>query len=308
MAQRGKRWLTWTLVALILLLLVAWLALPAVVVAAARKRLPVQLDRTLTITHAATAPTAVPAQAMARLVLSVSPERIHALAASQGQTVPTLLLRDGMSVRGAWHDAKLVPELPVELVGVVHGAADPPLAGLAVPAGPLAELIARTAEPVVLGGNSLRWSYRLDPGTVLAHDGPPVATATGMRRRFRAEASGVVTVDLGEARCEVRVTRLTGHIDLALDRRADGWHLHGIADVDVVEKRIVHCTSPVLEGMAGNLETVLEFLLNSNVLSERAREKEVLPLWFPIDLGIQAVVVAEPGDCAAAVAAMLPLR
>ena len=291
---------------LLLVLLGAWLALPTLVVVLARRHLPLRFDPSLSVTDVYTTPTSLPSLAQARLMVAASPARIRSVAASLGQPLPAMVVREGLCTRALWHDLSQAGELPIELVAVVRRAADPPLVMLAVPAEPLAALIARTAEPLVIAGSRLDWQYRLDPGTVLAHEGPPQATANGFRRRFRAEAAGWVTARFDEGLCEVRVTRLEGYIDLDLDRRADGWHLHGKADIEQLESRIERCTSPLLQTMSGNLEGLLELLLNTQVLSEQARREDVLPLWFPIDLGLQGVVVAEPGDCAAA--AMLPLR
>lgn len=306
MAIRWRRWLLGLGVALVLTLVVLWLALPSLIVAIARRSLPHRLHDTLAITQVATAPARLVAAPQARAVIAISPGRIQELAARFGHSVPGLLLRQGLCAQAAWHDEKLVPELPLEAVVVVRGDADPPQLSVAVPAEPLAQLIARTAEPVLMAGFSLRWTYRLDPGSVLAHDGPPTATEQGWRRRFRAEVSGQVTAQLNGGVCILRVTRAVIQADMDFDRREDGWHLHGTADVLSIESQIEQCTSPLLRSMAGNIELTLENILNTTVLSEFARRKDILPLDVPIDMGVQAIVSATPADCPAAVATLLP--
>jgi len=308
MARRWRRWVVVALTVIVALGVIVWLAIPSIVVGVARRYVPRQVDASLTVTQAATALSGLTTTGKARIVVAVDPRRIQALAAEHGTWVPKLVLRDGLCALATWHDVKNAPELPAELSVVVRRDADPVQVMAALPAEPLAELIARTAEPVAFGGLTLRWRYRLNPGTVLANDGPPVAIATGVRRRFSVEASGSVTALLDEAVCEIAVTRLTGHVDLDCDRRADGWHLHGMAEVESVESTVVRCTSPLLKAMSGNLKQILESLLNANVLSEHARRKDILPLSFPVDCGVQAVITGQPSDCAAAVAAMLPLR
>ena len=308
MARRWQRWVVATLVVVVVLAFIAWLAIPSMLVAVARRYLPTQLNKSLTVTQAATNPLKLTTTGMTRVMVAADPRRIQALAAENGAWVPGLALRDGLCALAIWHDGKNAPELPAEVSVVVRQNADPIQVMAAIPAEPLAELIARTAEPVEFAGLTLRWRYRLNPGTVLANDGPPVATATGVRRRFRVEASGSVSAMLDDAVCEITVMRLIGHVDLDLDRRADGWHMHGTAEVETVTSQVERCTSPLLQAMSGNLKNILEILLNSNVVSEHARRKDVLPASFPVDCGVQVVITRLPGDCAAAVEAMLPLR
>jgi hypothetical protein len=308
MARRWQRWAVVILALIVVLVVIAWLAIPSVLVAVARRYLPAQVNRSLVVTQAATALSGLTTMGMTRVLVAVNPGRIQALAAENGTWVPKLVLRDGLCALATWHDVKNAPELPVNVSVVVRQDADPIQVLAAIPAEPLAELIARTAEPVVFAGLTLRWRYRLNPGSVVANDGPPVTTATGVRRRFRVEASGSVTAMLDDAVCEIAVTRLVGHVDLELDRRADGWHMHGTAEVETITSQVERCTSPLLQAMSGNLKNILEILVNSNVLSEHARRKDILPMSFPVDCGLQAVVTRVPEDCSAAVDAMLPLR
>ena len=117
-----------------------------------------------------------------------------------------------------------------------------------------------------------------------------------------------VTAMLDDAVCEITVMRLIGHVDLELDRRADGWHMHGTAEVETVTSQVERCTSPLLQAMSGNIKNILEILLNSNVMSEHARRKDVLPASFPVDCDVQVLITRQPDNCTAAVEAMLPLR
>ena len=273
--RRRKRW--WILLALALPGLAWWLFGGALVVAVANRRLPHRVDDHLAIVRAYASP---PSRSSA-LVLELTPARGRALAlAAAAQSIPPTVLRRGMTVDARW--SGLDAGDPLVLRAQLAASGEPPLARVALSAALVNDLIERHHR-TDQAGLGVSWDYRLDPGSVVADDGAPVAIDGGWRRQFRATASGEVEASLGADRCLVRVSyvEVTIHIDLL--RSEEGWRLRGDIAVGRCDSTIVTCQSMLLRMAAGGLPQVLETLVDQALAEEKLNDVHV-PEWFPCDL------------------------
>jgi len=253
-----------------------WLFGPAALASVANRRLPHRVDRDLVITRAHPSPPTAPAA----LTVEMSAGRMRDLARAAGQSIPPMLLREGMTVEARW--SGLEGSDPLALRAQVATAGDPPLARARLSAALVNALIERHHRDEQ-AGSRVTWDYRLDPGSVVVDEGAPVAVGDGWRRRFRATASGEVEASLGGDRCLVRVTYLEATVDLDLLRDGDAWRLRGDVGIVRCESTIVECRSALLRLAAGGLPRLLETLLDQ-ALSEESLEDARLPGLFPTDL------------------------
>lgn len=260
-------------------LLAWWLLGGAIVIGVANRRLPHRVDQDLVVVRASTSPPA----AAAALTVELTPARARSLAREAARrAIPWGLLRPGMTVEARW--SAPAPDAPLTLRAQLAAGAEPPLARAAVPARLVNALIERHHREEQ-AGSRVTWDYRLDPGSVLVDEGPPIAIADGWRRRFRATASGEVEAALGADRCLVRVSYVEAAIHLDLLRSGDGWRLRGDVAVGRCDSTIVECRSALLRMAAGGLPRLLETLLDQ-ALSEAELADARLPGWFPIDVRV----------------------